>query len=300
MRSFASCWGRLRPRRSFSRCLPPACSGCSFLALFEDRAVTWRLMAAVGALWGVGFAGMLAPAPVARWIWALPGLPEIGFGLHALLVIRRSWRGDLVEQRRHLRGPFFALVAVYAVVYNLSDLFDTVAGRVPPGLASALAMALIALASAAVFLDAHRALFGAAPKPAAADGLDPLDRAALQRLEKVMSRDEAWRREGLTIAALAETVGAPERRLRRLINDHLGSRNFAAFVNARRIEAAKAALGDPARAHTTLAALAYELGFGSLGPFNRAFKEAAGQTPSEWRRSRLGEGSPNSENPDRN
>ncbi len=98
-----------------------------------------------------------------------------------------------------------------------------------------------------------------------------------------MDAGEAWRREGLTIGALAEEVGVPEHRLRRLINDNLGHRNFAAFVNTRRIEAAKALLADPAQARTTVAAIAFELGFGSLGPFNRAFKEATGKTPTEWR-----------------
>jgi AraC-like DNA-binding protein len=99
-----------------------------------------------------------------------------------------------------------------------------------------------------------------------------------------MGAGEAWRREGLTIGALAEAVGVPEHRLRRLINDHLGFRNFAAFVNVRRIEAAKALLADPAKARMTVAAIAYDLGFGSLGPFNRAFKEATGVTPTEYRR----------------
>jgi AraC-like DNA-binding protein len=106
-----------------------------------------------------------------------------------------------------------------------------------------------------------------------------------------------WRREGLTIGDLAAEVGVPEHRLRPLINDHLGFRNFAAFVNAHRIEAAKTLLGDPAQARQTVAAIAFDLGFGSLGPFNRAFKEVAGITPTQWRRQALGETSPISENP---
>jgi AraC-like DNA-binding protein len=107
-----------------------------------------------------------------------------------------------------------------------------------------------------------------------------------------MDKGEAWRKEGLTIASLAEQVGTPEHRLRRLINDHLGHRNFAAYVNARRIEAAKRLLSDPAKVKTTVAAVAFDLGFGSLGPFNRAFKEATGHTPTEWRRKSFEQASP--------
>jgi AraC-like DNA-binding protein len=115
----------------------------------------------------------------------------------------------------------------------------------------------------------------------------------LAKLEAAMDAGEAWRREGLTIGALADEVGVPEHRLRRLINDQLGHRNFAAYVNARRIEAAKQRLRDDAHAQASVSTIAFDLGFGSLGPFNRAFKDATGVTPSEWRR----QGSPISENP---
>src|SRR5262249_54345619 len=97
-----------------------------------------------------------------------------------------------------------------------------------------------------------------------------------------------WRREGLTIGALADELATPEHRLRRLINDHLGARNFAAFVNAHRIAAAKALLADPTNARKSVSAIAFDLGFGSLGPFNRAFKEVAGVTPTEFRKAAVG------------
>ena len=142
---------------------------------------------------------------------------------------------------------------------------------------------------AIAFLQAQPELFGAAAPQAATGGLDAGDRLLLAKLEALMGEGEAWRREGLTIGALAAEIGAPEHRLRRLINDHLGFRNFAAFVNARRIDAAKAQLADPAKAREPVSAIAFDLGFGSLGPFNRAFKEATGQTPTEWRRQSLAE-----------
>jgi AraC-like DNA-binding protein len=33
--------------------------------------------------------------------------------------------------------------------------------------------------------------------------------------------------------------------------------------------------------------MAFDLGYGSLGPFNRAFKADTGVTPTEWRRRTL-------------
>ena len=57
-------------------------------------------------------------------------------------------------------------------------------------------------------------------------------------------------------------------------------------------KAAKARLSDPAEARTTVAAIAFDLGYGSLGPFNRAFRSVTDLTPTEWRRRALAEASP--------
>jgi len=100
---------------------------------------------------------------------------------------------------------------------------------------------------------------------------------------------EPWRRERLTIGQLAQDLGMPEHRLRRLINGRLGYRNFADFLNARRVEAAKQRLANPNFARTTVAVIAFDLGYGSLGHFNRAFRAATGATPTEWRRRALAE-----------
>jgi AraC-like DNA-binding protein len=215
-------------------------------------------------------------------------------------VILRSWRGDLVEARRRLRGPFLAAVTLFVVVlagFEIGEAFGVEADWYE--LLGATALAIFCAAGAAVFLQAQPALFGAAipaappPEPSMGAG----DQHTLARLEEVMGKGEAWRREGLTIGSLAEDVGIPEHRLRRLINDRLGHRNFVAFVNAYRIAAAKERLANPASARTPVSAIAFELGFASLGPFNRAFKEATGQTPSEWRKVQLGQSSPVPENP---
>ena len=47
----------------------------------------------------------------------------------------------------------------------------------------------------------------------------------------------------------------------------------------------KAALTDPSQKDVPILTIALDAGFGSLGPFNRAFREAEGMTPSEYRSS---------------
>lgn len=98
----------------------------------------------------------------------------------------------------------------------------------------------------------------------------------------------AWREEGLTVATLAAKVGVPEHQLRALINGHLGCRNFSAFLNSYRLEEAKRILADPSEARRQVFQVALDVGFGSIAPFNRAFKEATGQTPTEFRKAALG------------
>ncbi len=117
-------------------------------------------------------------------------------------------------------------------------------------------------------------------------------KADLDRLDRLMIGDQIWREEGLTIAGLASRSGIPETQLRRLINDRLGYRNFPSFVNAHRIAEAQRRLADPREARTSISTMAFDLGFASLGPFNRAFREATGASPSEWRRAALSDGSP--------
>ena len=101
-----------------------------------------------------------------------------------------------------------------------------------------------------------------------------------------MDEDKVYREEGLGIGALAQRLGIPEYRLRRLINQHLGHRNFTAFLNTWRLAEVKAALADPARATVPILTLALGAGFQSIGPFNRAFKADTGLTPSEFRASK--------------
>ncbi len=107
-----------------------------------------------------------------------------------------------------------------------------------------------------------------------------------------MSGDQAWKEEGLTIANLAVRAGIPENQLRRLINNRLGYRNFPSYVNAHRIAAAKMRLADPNEARISISTIAFDIGFASLGPFNRAFREEVGVSPSEWRRKALDWDSP--------
>jgi AraC-like DNA-binding protein len=137
------------------------------------------------------------------------------------------------------------------------------------------------LLPAAVPGDVGATALGGENKPAA------IEPKLLGRLERLMTVERAYRREGLTIGSLAAELGVPEYRLRQLINEGLGHRNFNSFVNGYRLAEARAALADPVQANVPILTIALDTGFQSLAPFNRAFKMTAGMTPTEYRRQHL-------------
>ena len=117
---------------------------------------------------------------------------------------------------------------------------------------------------------------------------DAADQKLIGALMRLMADERIYRRDNVSIGALATKLSIPEYRLRRLINQRLGYRNFNVFLNNHRIEEAKAALSDPTQAEVPVITIAMDAGFQSLGPFNRAFKAVTGVTPTEYRRLNVG------------
>ncbi len=267
--------------------------------LFEDRPVTPLTLLPAAALLVLGLAMGMAPQAASGLLWAAFNLASGLFAVHAGYMVVRGWRGDLLEGRRRLRGLLFGLVAAFVVgqvtISFLSRLDPAGPWRLfmigrPYG--GAMLAALI-LAGAVLFLQARPEVFGAPRRgePAIDPRTEAADRLLIGKLDAFLEA-EGWRREGLSIGTLAADLQVPEHRLRRLINTRLGHRNFADFLNVSRIAAAKARLGDPREARTTVAAIAFDLGYGSLGPFNRSFRAATGVTPTDYRRAALSEASP--------
>ena len=248
--------------------------------------VVWAALCALGAWQCFGL------APRAELGWLLGALPVFW----ALLVIVESlgtWRADLIEGRRRLRTLIVAATAIYTVGQWLVALATGATLRAvvesPLNAAGTAALALV-LTWRLLRIDASElfapesASHAITPPPSELPKPDPRQVATLERL---MAVERVYREPSLTIAALAQRVGLPEHRLRKLINQALGHRNFNTFLNAYRIEDAKRALRDARQAEVPVLTIAMDAGFQSLGPFNRAFKAATGQTPSEFRREAL-------------
>jgi AraC-like DNA-binding protein len=264
-------------------------------ALFDDA---FRLRWWHGLIWvavtALSFVNCLFIAPLATIRVSIIAANLLALGFIALAVIQsvRSWTTDLVEQRRRLRVFIVSATALYgsanAVLQiamsgsEAAAIANVANSAVLAGIVAGISVAMMHVEAADLF----PAAIAATPQAAA---LSPPDsRAADQKLVdallRLMADERIYRQENLTIGMLATKLSVPEYRLRRLINQRLGYRNFNVFLNNHRIEEAKAALADPAQAEVSVIAIAMDAGFQSLGPFNRAFKAMTGLTPTEYRR----------------
>ncbi len=100
---------------------------------------------------------------------------------------------------------------------------------------------------------------------------------------QAINNDTLLTQPNLKVSDLADHIGEQEYKVTRCITNHLQYRNFNHLVNQHRIERAIGLLKDPNRSHLNVATIAYDCGFNSLGPFNRAFKQHTSMTPREYR-----------------
>ena len=267
------------------------------LVLFADRKplTPWHwLPPAICVL--LTTAGLLAPASSKNLIQAVMSLFSILLVTGASALIWRGWRGDLVETRRKLRAPVMSVAGVYVGVVSIDSIAALINGRFLIGpFVDSMFLTALAIGGVIALLRIDPALVqnGLGVQRAKRSQISGVaEQAVLARLRRAMDQEEVWRREDLSVRALADHISVREHQLRKLINGELGHRNFGAFINTRRIEAAKIALSNPVHYRMSISVIAFGLGFGSLGPFNRAFKEITGSTPTAWRQAAMTDSSP--------
>ncbi|MDX1444369.1 MAG: AraC family transcriptional regulator [Gammaproteobacteria bacterium] len=208
--------------------------------------------------------------------------------LHLAYTAVSQLQDDLVDTRRKLRITAAVIASVFIVFIATGQLLP---GWIDPDLEE-FAGAIFILSSvtlvATLLLRSQRANSvepaGPLPDPSVADDLPPRMATLLKQLDAFLAKG-GYLQQGLTIKSLSTELACPQYLLRRLINEHIGYRNFSAFLNAYRIPDACKRLATSA--HEPILSIALDLGYGSIGPFNRAFKAATGTTPTEYRQSAL-------------
>jgi AraC-like DNA-binding protein len=84
-----------------------------------------------------------------------------------------------------------------------------------------------------------------------------------------------------SVEDVASEVGVSPRYVRKLLETE--GLSFSGYVTERRLERARGLLTSPRRARQTIASIAYDVGFGDLSYFNRAFRRRFDRTPSDVR-----------------
>ena len=233
----------------------------------------------------------IAPAGNARLAITAVNLIALGFIVLAMAQTVLSWSADLVEGRRSLRVFIVVTAALYGgldAILQMLALRGDAAAVANVASSAMLACIVVVIASAMMQVTAGGLFPAASEAPVSAPHAvaDAGDQKLIDALMRLMADERIYRHDNVTIGTLATRLSIPEYRLRRLINQRLGYRNFNVFLNERRIAEAKAALADPTQAEVPVITIAMDAGFQSLGPFNRAFKATTGVTPSEYRRLR--------------
>lgn len=208
---------------------------------------------------------------------------------HVLWLTRASLNDDLVAARRQFTRIVAVLVPLVCVAIGAVEVYELLDLKGVYGAFTVSVILFIVTAAFAFGIAGIRKSLLPCAEPASRPAIPPAtaaDRLDLARLEKLMA-DGVYLNSGLTIGELAGRMNMPEHRLRRLINKGLGYRNFAAFINDHRIEEAKRRLAEPETAREQITSLAFDLGYSSLAPFNRAFRERNGMSPSQYREKAL-------------
>jgi AraC-like DNA-binding protein len=269
------------------------------LVLFREGRPRGAHLAVAGALVCATMAGdygrfalgpLEAQPALAQALFLAGRLLAIALLLAACWHAIAHWRADLVEQRRRVRAAFVTVIgAVFVALASSEFVFGGRGAPIEvllPGHAMLLVLAFVLLQFVARG-GMEGLLATAAPRPApvplAVVRDDGAEAVLARRVVEAMTAQRLWKRDGLGIGDLARELRTQEYLLRRAINRHLGYRNFNDFLHDYRLAEAARRLADPAESHLPVLTIALDCGYGSVGPFNRAFKARFEVTPTQYR-----------------
>ena len=233
-------------------------------------------------------------SPVFYWISSITFyLYPIPICLYCFYITFRDWKTDLVETRRKLRFVVILLILlnlVFLSINNILFLFFYLPTLIYFEKVTAIVFILI-LASRSLKFDPDffeiQAVANTKQVPKQSkNGFEELD-TYLQKLEFLMNTKKTFCQEGLTIGELALGLQIQEYRLRQLINQRLGYRNFNDYLNQFRMKEAAFQLLNSDTREKPILDIALDIGYKSMTNFNKIFKEKYGVTPRDYRKNHL-------------
>lgn len=255
-----------------------------------------------------------APEMLKFFGWTLGESFEYLLILNGLWLIVSNWSDDLVESRRKLRVAMLIIVggAVSTAVISLNF---GLAGEYTRGIiVSVSAFTIIyflmagkkgvlfgesvavqdSITEEALAFNVHQSPEQLVSTEKSLELLGPVgNESSLKKgLDESLRDPDAvkltelmeggfYRTENLTLKMLAREIRLPEYRVRGLINQTLGYRNFNDYINQMRIsEAVRHLIEKP---EEPVLNISLDIGYRSISSFNRAFKDILGMSPTLYR-----------------
>ena len=231
--------------------------------------------------------------PVGSWIYISysQAILQLIFVIFAIYWTLKGWSADLVADRRILRWFFIGVqgALIFTVIFVENFLVD--GGSTENATAQSFIVYAIALLTLGMLLVALRFDFvslGYVIRKVAELSIEPEKEGTaifdIDSFNKAFKEQLLYREAGLTISMLAKSLNIPEYRLRAFIHQQLGFRNFNAMLHQYRIEDSGNVLSDNENQNIPILTIALSVGYQSITPFNKAFREIKGVTPSEYRK----------------
>jgi len=217
---------------------------------------------------------------------------EVVVLIHILYLVLKDLNDDLIDERRKIRVFIVLLITFYGSILVAFEL--TKSPFVHTSLFSLINSSLIFIGTNIFYLfffkkrQTQQKIQNTVDiKPMRVESnqvkTPSIFQADLNKLTQFIDAED-FTETNLTIKQLSINLTIPEHQLRELINQQLGFKNFSSFLNSHRIPAACIAFQDLNNMRKPILSIALELGYGSIGPFNRAFKDIMGKTPTEYRK----------------
>jgi AraC-like DNA-binding protein len=279
---------------NFARNLTPGIFMILCFKMFADRPrfPRWLL--------GLFFVEMFLEVPM-RWLVREGGIADFAtriapallqglFAAFALYWTVANWRADLIERRRRARTLIVIFIGLNIIGSSLL-LRVLIAQNTIANYHAHLALVVSNLVIVLFVLSFLRDQDLQAPldvdpvkaQPSTSPSVSSEIAGVLARLAPLMEVERVYRQPSLSVKELADLVGAPEYRLRKIIHEQLGYPNFNVFLHDYRIREACQQLRDPTMRRIPILTIALSTGYQSINTFNRGFRDIMDMTPSAYR-----------------
>jgi len=218
----------------------------------------------------------------------IKSLGALVFAVLAIVEALKTRAEDLILERIEFRRRFILIIAItIGIIVVTEATFNAKTAPFGFELFQKFAIFLMTFYFSMQLLTLRKGFFWNGQLKEVAVEKPTIDQQLVNKLLQSMETDKMYRTEGLSIRQLADKLEVKEYKLRQTINQQLNFRNFSAFLNSYRIQEACDLLSNPELKELTIIEIAYQVGYNSLAPFNKAFKQIAEMTPTEWRKKHI-------------